>query len=177
MALQEIVLGGGCFWCTEACFLDIKGIVNVESGYSGGHTPNPSYEQVCSESTGHAEVVRLKFDPAFISLDQVLAVFFSIHDPTTLNRQGNDVGTQYRSCVFASDEAQLSQVNAFIERLKADAVFDQPLTTQVALLPNYYAAEAYHQRYFERNPHQGYCMMVVGPKHRKFRKQFAELLR
>jgi len=177
MNKQQVVIGGGCFWCTEAVFLAVDGVLAVESGYSGGHVDNPSYEQVCDGSTGHAEVVRVEFDADRIALREVLEIFFATHDPTTLNRQGADVGTQYRSVIFHADDAQRDEARAVIADLAARQVFDRPIVTQVAPLANYFPAEAYHQRFFERNPYQGYCMAVVGPKVAKFRKQFAARLR
>jgi peptide-methionine (S)-S-oxide reductase len=177
MNRQVAVLGGGCFWCLEAVFLDVDGVLGVESGYAGGHVDNPSYEQVCSGETGHAEVVRVEFDADRIGYDELLAIFFSIHDPTTLNRQGADIGPQYRSVIFHCDEAQREAARAFVDRLTREAVFDRPIVTQLAPLSNYSAAETYHQRYYERNPYQGYCMAVVGPKVAKFRKQFASRLK
>jgi peptide-methionine (S)-S-oxide reductase len=158
---RSITLGGGCFWCTEAVFLDVEGVVAVEPGYAGGHVANPSYEAVCTGETGHAEVVRLTYDPARIGLPAIFAIFFTIHDPTTVNRQGHDVGTQYRSVIFYHD----------------DKVFADPIVTEVAPLSNYSTAEPYHHRYFERHPGQGYCTMVVAPKLAKFRKVHAGLRR
>lgn len=177
MATEVAVLGGGCFWCLEAVYLEVDGVTAVESGYAGGTVRNPSYEQVCEGSTGHAEVVRIEYDPARISYREILGIFFGIHDPTTLNRQGADVGTQYRSVIFHGDEAQRAQAQALIDELGRSDVFDRPIVTQLLALPEYYPAEAYHQRYFERHPYQGYCMAVVAPKVVKFRKQFAAKLR
>ena len=149
----------------------------VESGYAGGHVPDPGYEQVCGGDTGHAEVVRVSFDTDRIGFREILQVFFAIHDPTTPNRQGNDVGTQYRSVIFTHSDAQAAAARAMIDDLERQRVFDDPIVTEVAPVPEYWPAEAYHQRYFARNPYQGYCMMVVGPKVAKFRKQFAGRLR
>ena len=174
---QQVVIGGGCFWCTEAVFLAVDGVLTVESGYSGGHVDDPSYEQVCDGSTGHAEVVRVEFDADRITLREILEIFFATHDPTTLNRQGADVGTQYRSVIFHADDAQRDTARAVIADLTDQQVFDRPIVTQVVPLTNYFAAEAYHQRFYERNPYQGYCMAVVGPKVAKFRKQFASRLK
>ena len=174
---QQVVIGGGCFWCTEAVFLAVDGGLAVESGYSGGHVDDPSYEQVCDGSTGHAEVVRVEFDADRITLREILEIFFATHDPTTLNRQGADVGTQYRSVIFHADDAQRDTARAVIADLTDQQVFDRPIVTQVVPLTNYFAAEAYHQRFYERNPYQGYCMAVVGPKVAKFRKQFASRLK
>jgi len=177
MDRQVAVLGGGCFWCLEAVFLDVDGVVSVESGYAGGTTRDPTYEEVCGGDTGHAEVVRVEFDADRITYRELLGIFFAIHDPTTLNRQGADIGTQYRSVIFHVDDAQRDTANALIGSLQSEGVFDRPIVTQVLPLPDYYPAEAYHQRYFERNPYQGYCMAVVGPKVAKFRKQFAARLK
>jgi len=177
MNKQVAVLGGGCFWCLEAVFLDLDGVLAVESGYAGGNTRDPTYEEVCSGETGHAEVVRVEFDADQISFHDLLGVFFSTHDPTTLNRQGNDIGTQYRSVIYYVDEAQRAEAASMIDALTAKRVFDRPVVTELSALPDYYAAEDYHQRFFERNPFQGYCMAVVGPKVAKFRKQFASRLK
>jgi peptide-methionine (S)-S-oxide reductase len=177
MDRRVAVLGGGCFWCLEAVYLDVDGVLAVESGYAGGHVTDPTYEEVCNGDTGHAEVVRVEYDAQRIGFDELLAIFFAIHDPTTLNRQGADVGPQYRSVIFHLDDAQREAARAFVDRLEADEVFDRPIVTQIAPLTNYYPAEAYHQRYYERNPYQGYCMAVVGPKVAKFRKQFASRLK
>lgn len=168
-------LGGGCFWCLEAVYEELKGVTDVESGYSGGSVPNPSYEAVCDGHTGHAEVVRIEFDPAVVSYRQLLEVFFSIHDPTTLNRQGNDVGTQYRSVIFYHSEAQRSTAESVLEEVRAHV--SRPVVTLLEAAPAYYRAETYHQEYFEHNPGQGYCAVVVRPKVEKFRKTFAQLRR
>ena len=177
MTIETTTLGGGCFWCLEAVYLDLEGVTAVESGYAGGHVPDPGYEQVCGGDTGHAEVVRVSFDTDRIGFREILQVFFAIHDPTTPNRQGNDVGTQYRSVIFTHSDAQAAAARAMIDDLERQRVFDDPIVTEVAPVPEYWPAEAYHQRYFARNPYQGYCMMVVGPKVAKFRKQFAGRLR
>jgi len=177
METDVAVLGGGCFWCLEAVYLDVEGVVSVESGYAGGSVANPSYEAVCNGDTGHAEVVRVVFDPKRISYRDILGIFFAIHDPTTLNRQGADVGTQYRSVIFHVDAAQQEIARTMIDELGRGDVYDRPIVTQLAPLPDYWPAEAYHQRYFERHPYQGYCMAVVAPKVAKFRKQFAARLR
>lgn len=176
-ALAEATFAGGCFWCTEAVFLPLRGVVSVESGYSNGHDPVPTYEAVCSGETGHAEVIRVRFDPAQISYRQLLAVFFATHDPTSLNRQGNDVGTQYRSAVFTHDSQQALEARAFIEELNATAVYTQPIVTEVTPVANYHPAEAYHQDYFAQHPHQGYCAFVVAPKVAKAQQAFADLLK
>jgi peptide-methionine (S)-S-oxide reductase len=170
---ETLVLGGGCFWCTEAVFDRVQGVLDVESGYSNGETVNPSYEQVCSGRTGHAEVVKLVFDPAQITLREVLEIFFVVHDPTTLNRQGNDVGTQYRSGIYYVDEAQKQVAEEVIREIEASKTYRAPVVTEVEPLANYSAAEAYHQDYFLNNPNQGYCAFVVGPKVEKFQKTFA----
>jgi peptide-methionine (S)-S-oxide reductase len=158
-------------------YLDVEGVISVESGYAGGSVANPSYEAVCNGDTGHAEVVRVVFDPKRISYRDILGIFFAIHDPTTLNRQGADVGTQYRSVIFHGDAAQQEIARTMIDELGRGDVYDRPIVTQLAPLPDYWPAEAYHQRYFERHPYQGYCMAVVAPKVAKFRKQFAARLR
>jgi len=168
-------LGGGCFWCLEAVFAELKGIADVESGYSGGAPKNPSYRDVCSGDTGHAEVVRIEFDPGQISYRQVLEVFFAIHDPTTPNRQGNDVGTQYRSVIFFHSSEQ-EQVAREVMR-EAEGIWGQALSTQLLAAPVYWRAEDYHQEYFANNPGQGYCAIVVAPKVAKFRKTFKDLRR
>ena len=174
-AVETITLAGGCFWCVEAVFEQLRGVVGVESGYSNGQAIAPTYEQVCTGRTGHAEVVRVRFDPAELPLEDVLKVFFATHDPTTLNRQGADAGTQYRSGIYWSDESQ----RPVIERVLAEAneAFGGRVVTEVAKLDNYSAAEAYHQHYFANHPTQGYCAAVIGPKVEKFRKVFRERLR
>ncbi|MCL4748050.1 MAG: peptide-methionine (S)-S-oxide reductase MsrA [Burkholderiaceae bacterium] len=177
MDTKSIVLGGGCFWCLEAVYLDVEGVVSVESGYAGGAIGRASYEQVCSGETGHAEVVRVVIDPAVIGERDVLEIFFAIHDPTTRDRQGADVGSQYRSVIFYADDAQRDLARETIAGIEREEIFAQPVVTELSALPAFYPAEAYHQRYFERNPHQGYCMAVVGPKVAKFRKRFAHRLR
>ena len=173
--METITLGGGCFWCTEAVFVGVKGITDVESGYCNGHTVQPSYEQVCSGNTGHNEVVKLDFDPAQISLREILEIFFVIHDPTTLNRQGNDSGTQYRSGIYCSSAEQTAVAQAVINEMSSSGIYSRPIVTEVLPLANYSAAEDYHQDFFERNPNQGYCMAVAAPKVAKFRKTFARL--
>jgi peptide-methionine (S)-S-oxide reductase len=176
-SLQTITLGGGCFWCTEAVYVQVRGVLDVESGYCNGQLENPSYEQVCGGDTGHNEVVRLSFDPAQIKLRQILGIFFAIHDPTTLNRQGNDAGTQYRSGIYFSTPEQEQVAKDLIRELSQAALFDAPIVTEVLPLANYWPAEDYHQDYYEKHPNQGYCAFVVGPKVAKFRKGFAELLK
>ncbi len=172
--LAVVALGGGCFWCTEAVFVRVKGVVDVESGYCNGQHPNPSYEDVCTGTTGHAEVVRLTYDPAVIGLKQMLQIFFAVHDPTTLNRQGHDVGTQYRSGVYFTEPDQQTVARELIAELEAEQVFDAPIVTEVAPLSNYHAAEEYHQDFFEKNPYQGYCLAVAAPKVVKLKKVFAD---
>ena len=174
-ATQTLVLGGGCFWCTESVFLQVRGLTQVESGYSNGHAPQPTYEMVCTGTSGHNEVVRLEFDPQQISLTEVLEIFFLIHDPTTLNRQGNDVGTQYRSAIYCTTSEQLQAAQAIVQALDAAGDFGKPLVTEVQMLSNYARAEEYHQNFFAKNPGQGYCMAVAAPKVAKFRKTFARL--
>ncbi|MDI1348537.1 peptide-methionine (S)-S-oxide reductase MsrA [Aquabacterium sp.] len=175
--LQQTTLGGGCFWCLEAAFNQLDGVVLAESGYSNGHHPSPSYEAVCSGTTGHAEVVRVTFDPERISYRQLLTVFFSLHDPTTLNRQGNDVGTQYRSGIYTHDAAQAETARQVIGELSDSGAFDAPIVTEIAPVANYHAAEAYHQGYVAENPYQGYCAVVVRPKLAKFQHAFGALLK
>ena len=171
---ETIVLGGGCFWCTEAVFDRVKGVVDVESGYSNGTARNPSYQDVCTGRTGHNEVVKLQFDPAQISLREILEIFFVVHDATQLNRQGNDVGTQYRSGIYYTDERQKEVADEVIREMSQDKILGAPIVTEVLPLDNYWPAEDYHQDYFANNPNQGYCSFVVGPKVEKFRKTFAE---
>nr|WP_329604204.1 peptide-methionine (S)-S-oxide reductase MsrA [Undibacterium nitidum] len=169
---QTATLGGGCFWCTEAVFQQIRGVQKVESGYSGGQVHQPSYEQICTGRTGHAEVVRLQFDPAVISYEDILEIFFTIHDPTSLNRQGADTGTQYRSVIYFHDEQQKQIAQKVMQR--AAAIWDDPIVTELSPAPMFYVAEAYHQNYFRQNPQQGYCAFVVAPKVAKARKAFAD---
>ena len=175
--LQTITLGGGCFWCTEAVFVRVRGVTDVESGYCNGHVQRPSYEQVCIGRTGHNEVVRLTFDSAQVSLRQLLEIFFAIHDPTTLNRQGNDAGTQYRSGIYVSTSEQAQEAQTLIDELAQERVFNSSIVTEVLPLTNYWPAEDYHQDFFENNPNQGYCVAVAGPKVAKLRKNFATLLK
>ena len=176
--MREVAtLGGGCFWCLEAVFDGLAGVESVESGYAGGHLPDPSYEDICGGDTGHAEVVRVTFDPAVISYAEILEVFFAIHDPTTLNAQGNDIGTQYRSVIFWHSPEQRAAAEAAIARLAAAGVFGRPIVTELAPAPRFYEAEPYHQEYFDRNPRQPYCQYVVSPKVAKFRQQFAARLK
>jgi len=175
---QEIAtLGGGCFWCTEAVFSDLKGVVKVESGYSGGTVANPSYEEVCTGRTGHAEVAQVTFDPEVISYKEILEIFFTVHDPTTLNRQGADVGTQYRSVIFYHNNEQRAVAEQVIKEITAAGILDAPVVTQVEPLKAFYKAEDYHQQYFENNPRQSYCQIVIAPKVRKFREHFRDRLK
>ena len=175
--IEKATLGGGCFWCLEAVYEELRGVERVESGYSGGHVPNPTYRQVCSETTGHAEVVQVSFDPDVVSYEDILRVFFSIHDPTTLNRQGADVGESYRSVIFYHDEDQRRIAEEVISELEAEGVWDDPIVTQVAPVDEFYKAEEYHQHYFQRNGFQPYCQVVIAPKVAKFRKQYLERLK
>ena len=175
--LQTATLAGGCFWCLEAVFDEVKGIQGVESGYAGGHVDNPSYRAVCNGNTGHAEVIQVHFDPSVVSYPDLLNVFFAIHDPTTLNRQGADVGTQYRSAIFYHDDEQKRIAEELIKDLNTQKIWDNPIVTQVEKLDKFFMAEDYHQEYFARNPYQPYCMAVVAPKVSKFRKHFLELLK
>lgn len=176
-SVETIVLGGGCFWCTEAVFKEVRGITDVESGYSNGHVRQPTYEQVCTGTTGHNEVVKLTYDPQQISVRQILEIFFVVHDPTQLNRQGNDTGTQYRSGIYCTTQQQKQVADDMIREMSQDKLFGKPIVTEVAALDNYWPAEEYHQDFFEKNPFQGYCMAVAAPKVEKFRKTFAALAR
>jgi peptide-methionine (S)-S-oxide reductase len=176
-AHETLTLGGGCFWCTEAVYKRVTGVVDVESGYCNGQTIDPSYEQVCSGGSGHAEVVKLVYDPGLVTVRELLEIFFFIHDPTTLNFQGHDQGTQYRSGIYFTSPHQQQVAMALIDELKLAKAFNGPIVTEVSPQTNYWAAEAYHQDYFERNPYQGYCLAVVAPKVVKLRKVFARLLR
>ena len=177
MGLQQATLGSGCFWCTEAVFKDLRGVRSVVSGYSGGSVPNPSYEHVCTGRTGHTEVVQITFDPREVSFEELLEVFWKTHDPTTLNRQGNDVGTQYRSAVFYHNDEQRQRAEELKEKLDQSGAFGSPIVTEVSPLVNFFPAEDYHQNYFEQHPGQGYCAAVIRPKVEKFRATFGEMLR
>ena len=170
-------LAGGCFWCLEAVYNELRGVESVVSGYAGGHDPDPTYETVCSGTTGHAEVVQIAFDPDMVSFRELLEVFFTIHDPTTLNRQGNDVGTQYRSAIYYHDEEQRLIADEVIEEMSVAELWDDPIVTEVTALDSFYEAEEYHQQYFEKNPFQPYCFVVVRPKVSKFRKKFVSKLK
>jgi peptide-methionine (S)-S-oxide reductase len=174
MATEIATLGGGCFWCTEAVYQELKGVQHVESGYTGGQVPNPTYEAVCAGTTGHAEIVRLTFDPQVVSYREILEIFFTIHDPTTLNRQGNDVGTQYRSVIYYHSPEQQGIAKQVIAEMAN--VWDAPIVTELAPTDVYYKAEDYHQNYFRQNPMQGYCAFIVAPKVAKFRQMFKEKL-
>jgi peptide-methionine (S)-S-oxide reductase len=177
MSEEIAVLGGGCFWCLEAVFKDLRGVNAVTSGYAGGRVANPTYKAVCGGGTGHAEVVRVKFDPEQLSYEDLLRVFFAIHDPTTLNRQGNDVGTQYRSIILTTSDAQKTSAEAVIKEIAAAGIWSGKIVTQVEPLTAFYEAEEEHHDYFARNPYAGYCQVVVAPKVSKFRKQFTEKLK
>lgn len=175
--IKEATLGAGCFWCIEACFKDLKGVISVTSGYAGGHVENPTYKAVCEGTTGHAEIARVVFDDTQISFDELLELFWFVHDPTQLNRQGNDIGTQYRSVIFYHDEEQKSTAEAYKKRLTDEKVWDQPIVTEISPLTNYYPAEDYHQDYYALNPGNSYCQAIVRPKVEKFRKVFASRLK
>ncbi|MBN1120641.1 MAG: peptide-methionine (S)-S-oxide reductase MsrA [Anaerolineae bacterium] len=177
MAMEKATLGGGCFWCLEAVYEELKGVDSVVSGYAGGHVPNPTYEQVCGKGTGHAEVVQVTYDPAVISYGDLLDIFFTIHNPTTLNRQGNDVGPQYRSIILAHSDEQKAAAEAKIAEVNDAGLWDNPIVTEVVPLEMFYPAEDYHQGYFRQNPYRGYCMMVIAPKVAKFRKHYFEKLK
>ncbi len=177
MSTESITLGGGCFWCLDAVFQRLRGVSSVVSGYAGGRVAHPTYEAVCGGNTGHAEVVQVHFDPQTISLREILEVFFTTHDPTTLNRQGADVGTQYRSVIFYSTPAQKAAAEAAIANFEARKVYDAPIVTEVSPLPAFYPAEDYHQGYFEQNAWQPYCRIIVAPKVAKLRSHFMEKLK
>jgi peptide-methionine (S)-S-oxide reductase len=172
---KVILLGGGCFWCTEAIYLQLKGIISAESGYAGGHVAKPTYEQICDKQTGHAEVVKVTYDPAIISLDDILEIFYEVHDPTTLNKQGNDIGPQYRSAVYyqTAEEKQIIEDS----KVKAQELWDAPIVTEITPFSNYYKAEAYHQNYYFQNSNQPYCAYVITPKVKKFQKIFGDKLK
>jgi peptide-methionine (S)-S-oxide reductase len=174
---EVATLAGGCFWCLEAVFDELEGVEDVVSGYSGGHVPNPTYEAVCTGRTGHAEAVQITFDPDRIAYGDLLRVFFSIHDPTTLNRQGADVGTQYRSAIFYHSPEQKAVAEAVIAELEAAGIWDKPIVTEVTPFQAFYPAEDYHQEYYRRNPYQGYCQVVIAPKVAKFRRRFRDRLK
>ncbi len=175
--LETATLAAGCFWCVEAIFDDLKGVEDVVSGYSGGHTENPTYKEVCSETTGHAEVVQIRFDPSVLSYKELLQVFFTVHDPTTLNRQGGDIGTSYRSAVFYHSDEQKRVAEETIAEFNAEGIYDNPIVTEVTAFDKFWPAEDYHQEYFANNPNQPYCNAVVAPKVAKFRQKFLSRLK
>ena len=175
--VDTAVFGGGCFWCTEAVFDELRGVQSVVSGYAGGSTKNPTYEQVCMGTTGHAEVIRIDFDPTQVSFRDLMTVFFATHDPTTLNRQGNDAGTQYRSAIFYADESQKAEAAAFIKELDEARTFKNSIVTTLERLTEFYPAEDYHQKFYANNPYQSYCQYMIPPKLSKLHKQFAALLK
>jgi peptide-methionine (S)-S-oxide reductase len=175
--MKQATFGAGCFWCVEAIFQDVKGVESVESGYSGGHIDNPTYEQVCSKKTGHAEVIRINYDESVVDFNTLLEVFWHTHNPTTLNRQGADVGPQYRSVIYFHDDEQKEKALASRKNTDASGLWNDPIVTEISPLINYYVAEKYHQDYYTQNPNQGYCSVVIAPKVAKFRKQFKHLLK
>ena len=177
MTSHTAVLGGGCFWCLEPLFAELRGVQRVTAGYAGGKLPNPSYEDVCSGETGHAEVVHIEFDPQQIAFEDLLEVFFNVHDPTTLNRQGADAGTQYRSIILYTDESQRLAAQAVMNKINASKAWKRPLVTELAPLKVFYPAEEYHQQYFKKNPWAGYCQVIIRPKVAKFHQKYGELLR
>ena len=174
---EKVTFGGGCFWCTEAVFLDVKGVLKVESGYSGGKVKNPSYKEVCTGTTGHAEVTQITYDPKLVSFETLLEIFWNTHDPTTLNRQGADEGPQYRSVIFYHNEEQKKVAEQYKQQLEASHVYKNKIVTEISPLINYYPAEDYHQNYYALNQNQGYCQYVIRPKVEKFRKQFSAKLK
>ena len=175
--MEEATFGAGCFWCVEAIFQDLKGVVAVESGYAGGKIKNPTYKEICSGLTGHAEVIRITFDPSVITFADLVRVLFVVHDPTTLDRQGNDVGDQYRSVIFYHSEAQKETAKRIKEEFEQKAIYDSPIVTLIEPLTNYYPAEQYHQNYYKDNPNQPYCKAIIAPKVQKFRKHYLNLLK
>ena len=177
MNTEKITFGNGCFWCTEAIFQQVKGVVKSTSGYSGGHVENPTYEQVCEKNTGHAEVIQIEYNPAEVSVDELLEVFWQTHDPTTLNRQGNDVGPQYRSVVFYHTEQQKERAEFYKKKLDTSGAFDNPIVTTIEPFTNFYVAENYHQDYYNRNGNQPYCYFVIRPKMEKFEKAFKDKMK
>lgn len=174
--VETIYFGGGCFWCVEAVIQRLKGVISVKSGYAGGRAANPTYEQVSSGSTGHAEVIQIEFDPSIIGIDDLLAVFFSTYDPTTINRQGNDVGEQYRSVIFYIAKEQKEKISSFIEKLEKDKIYKSPIVTEVKPLDKFYEAEKYHQNYYNQNQNKPYCQMVINPKLLKLKQKYSHLL-
>ena len=177
MNTEKITFGNGCFWCTEAIFQQVKGVVKSTSGYSGGHVENPTYEQVCEKNTGHAEVIQIEYNPAEVTVDELLEVFWQTHDPTTLNRQGNDVGPQYRSVVFYHTEQQKERAEFYKKKLDTSGAFDNPIVTTIEPFTNFYVAENYHQDYYNRNGNQPYCFFVIRPKMEKFEKAFKDKMK
>ncbi len=177
MNTEKITFGNGCFWCTEAIFQQVKGVVKSTSGYSGGHVENPTYEQVCEKNTGHAEVIQIEFNPAEVTVDELLEVFWQTHDPTTLNRQGNDVGPQYRSVVFYHTDQQKERAEFYKKKLDASGAYDNPIVTTIEPFTNFYVAENYHQDYYNRNGNQPYCYFVIRPKMEKFEKAFKDKMK
>lgn len=175
--MEKAFFAGGCFWCTETIFTELLGVLMVLPGYMGGHQENPTYEQVCEGTTGHAEVIEIDFEPKLISYEELLDIFFATHNPTTLNRQGADVGTQYRSEIFYTSESQKRKAEQFIAALQQDNVFDDPIVTQISKAPKFYKAEDYHLNYYKQNPNQPYCQAVINPKLQKFRKNFKDKLK
>lgn len=175
--IKEATFGAGCFWCVEACFMDLAGVISVTSGYTGGHTQNPTYKEVCEGTTGHAEVARIVFDDELISFDELLELFWFVHDPTQLNRQGNDIGTQYRSAIFYHDEIQKELAEKYKKQLTEEGVWADPIVTEITPIGDFYAAEDYHMNYFALNPENPYCQAAVRPKVEKFKKVFAEKLK
>ena len=174
---ETTTLAGGCFWCTEAVFSELKGVQKVQPGYSGGRLQNPTYEQVCSDSTGHAEAIQVTFDPKVISYKDLLRIFFSVHDPSTLNRQGNDVGSQYRSAIFYHDQEQKETAEQVMKEVRDEKIWERPLVTELVPFTAFYPAEDYHKDYFKRNPNLGYCQVIIAPKVSKFRKHYLNMLK
>lgn len=174
---ETVIFGGGCFWCTEAIFKELKGVISVTPGYAGGSIENPTYEQVCSGKTGHAEVIKVEFDPLIIKFKDLLKVFFATHDPTTMNKQGHDVGTQYRSVIFTTNPSQESEIKEAIANINDLELFESPIVTKVEPLTNFYDAEDYHKDYYAKNPTAGYCQMVISPKMAKFRSSYNSLIK
>ena len=175
--LETATLGAGCFWCVEAVFDDLRGVEDVVSGYSGGHKDNPTYQEVCTQETGHTEVVQIRFDPAELSFADLLRIFFTVHDPTTRNRQGNDIGPSYRSAIYFHSPEQKATAESVIREITDEAIYDDPIVTEVTAFDKFWPAEDYHQEYFENNPNQPYCAAVVAPKVAKFRKKYADRLK
>lgn len=174
---QTATVAGGCFWCLQPLFQELRGVTRVDCGYAGGHVEDPSYEEVCGDATGHAEAVQITFDPAVVSYEDLLHVFFTVHDPTTQDRQGADVGTQYRSAVFYHNAEQKAEAERVVRELEQEQVWDDPIVTEITPFANFYRAEEYHQDYYRKNPYAGYCMAVIRPKVSKFRKKYAERLK